>query len=82
MKKLNKMICCDVRFENEIEAIKEAGRQRKIKVISLFIKRPGFGKDDNHPSEIAIKESMMGITIENNSNIEDLGYLAIAFIGR
>lgn len=81
MKKHNKMICCDVRFENELIAITEASKKKRIKLHRVFIKRPGFGGDDTHTSENSIKEDMMGVTIMNDTTLDNLKYLAKLFLG-
>ena len=65
-------IITDMRFPNELEAVKSRGG------ISIRVNRPWVDKNKEHqvitehPSETALDDAEFDYTIENNSTIEDL----------
>lgn len=59
------IVITDVRFDSEINSIKDKGGTL------IYIKRPNENKDDNHLSEI-ITESKFDIIINNNSTKNEL----------
>lgn len=62
-----KWICTDVRFENEIKAIKDRGG------IVIRIERPSVKSDDKHISETALDScTEFDYTLFNNGSLEDL----------
>lgn len=63
----SKWIISDVRFPNEVEAIKSKGG------ILIRINRPGFENTDEHKSETALDNyDGFDYVIENDSSIDDL----------
>jgi hypothetical protein len=62
------VIISDVRFENELMAIKAH------KGTTIYIRRPGMSTGSSHPSENVSKDfiNMFDIVIDNNGSLEDL----------
>ena len=58
-------IITDMRFENELEAVKQRGG------ITIRVNRPDL-IENNHPSETSLDNAEFDYTIENDSSIEDL----------
>jgi hypothetical protein len=72
-----KYVVTDARFENECQAIQDAGGA------IVVIKRPGTDADDAHASEADLPEKLIDTVLYNHGTIEDLHetldiYLALA----
>lgn len=68
-------IVCDVRFDNEAEAIRKLGG----KVIRLS--RPGAGQGDEHASERPISDHLVDFEIANDGSAVQLLARAISHLG-
>lgn len=64
-RQFDRVVVSDVRFPNEVEAIKQAGG----KIIRIW--RPGLTVD-SHPSESLIESLFWHVTVANDGTIEDL----------
>lgn len=60
------VICTDIRFKHEAEAIDDLGG------VMVRVERPGFGGEDGHPSETEMRDIYARYTIMNEGTIEDL----------
>ena len=70
------VVVTGVRFQNELEAIKELGGT------TVWITRPGFGDDvpDMHPSENTLKPQDFQFIVENSGTLDDLAKKAYEII--
>lgn len=67
-------VVCDVRFDNEAEAIRKLGG----KVIRLS--RPGAGQGDDHASERPISDHLVDFEIANDGTVAQLLEKALAVL--
>lgn len=70
------VVVTGVRFQNELEAIKELGGT------TVWITRPGFSDDvpDTHPSENTLKPQDFQFIVENSGTLDDLAKKAYEII--
>ena len=67
-----KYVFSDVRFPNEVAAIRAAGG------VLWRINRPGFGPINNHLSETAVQDVEVDMTIDNSGTLDDLAEIVRA----
>lgn len=67
-------IVCDVRFDNEAEAI------RKLGGVVIRLSRPGAGQGDDHVSEQPISDHLVDFDISNDGTIAQLWEKALAVL--
>lgn len=65
------LVCCDSRFQDEIEAIKSLAARNNADFFSIYIVRPGENKD-GHATETSVTPDMCDHVVINDWSVESL----------
>ncbi len=71
MAECDKMVCCDIRFPNEIHCIKQLALVNNANFISIYLTRPGCNAV-GHASETSVRPDMCQYVLDNNGDIGNL----------